>query len=716
MKTHLHKLTSGALLGIISALIVLVLAQVLARNLMYSYEAQTYDWRVQKKIADVPAQSIEDIVIIDVDGRSVSKLGRFAQWPRSYYPRILNYLREGGALAVGLDILFDKDIWQPESDKEFIETVSSMNNIYNSLYFGDSDSLNWRHKMDQEPDGFDTPKFAYRLPNGHNFNFVTEERMENEFIELLNASAGLGHVNFQPDYDGVVRSIHLFSRFNKNLYPSLAFKMFLDLEGIDSVSTNKKDLFYLLQEGQKRYEIPVNPQGKMDINYFGPFKVFRYISFYDVLEKRIQAEYFRGKVVIIGSSLPGLFDLRSVPFLKTFPGVEIHANILYTLMQQLYITRTTMMQTLLIMVTIGVVLGIIISFLSPLWSIVLALLFAVGHVVVSAVIFFESNLWIDIITPVATIFFTFSLVYLYRFVTEEKNKRFIRTTFSHFVTKSVVDELLANPDKIKLGGERKVCTVLFSDVAGFTTISEQLTPESLVQLLNDYLSEMTNIIFQHDGMLDKYEGDAIMAVFGAPVSHGQDALNACISAIEMQEQLERMRNLWRKQGKPELFARIGINSGPMVVGNMGSDTRFDYTVMGDAVNLGARLEPANKEYGTSILIGEETKNQAGDRIVTRKLDLLRVKGKREPAKVYELIGLEDYNIPDNMMRVIDLFHSGFNNYITQDWDAAIYDFKKALEIKQDDGPSLRYLERCKMFRETPPGGDWDGVFTMKTKE
>jgi adenylate cyclase len=489
----------------------------------------------------------------------------------------------------------------------------------------------------------------------------------------------------------------------------------MDIEGVDSVSTNMEDRLFLFQEGTKRFEIPVTPEGFMHINWCGPFKVFRYISFYDILEQRVPAEYFRGKIVLVGTSLPGLFDLRSVPFLQAFPGVEIHANILYTLLQQKYIMHTSAMETFLIMASMGVILGIIISYVAPLWSIILTILVAAGHIIVSSVVFFETNLWIDIVTPVLTVFFTFSLVYLYRYMTEEKNKRFIRSTFSHFVTKSVVDELLANPDKIKLGGERKVCSVLFSDVAGFTTIAEQLTPETLVHLLNDYLTEMTNIIFHYDGMLDKYEGDAIMAVFGAPVSRGEDAYNACAAALEMQSQLAKMRSLWRKQGRPELYSRIGINTGPMVVGNMGSETRFDYTVMGDAVNLGARLEPANKEYGTIIMIGEETRKEAGDRIIVRKLDLLRVKGKNEPVNVYELIALSENTLPDNVKRVLELFQAGFSRYLEQDWDEAMNYFKKAVETKHDDGPSRRYLIRSKMFRENPPGDDWDGVFTMRKK-
>ncbi|MEE9117897.1 MAG: adenylate/guanylate cyclase domain-containing protein, partial [Calditrichia bacterium] len=265
------------------------------------------------------------------------------------------------------------------------------------------------------------------------------------------------------------------------------------------------------------------------------------------------------------------------------------------------------------------------------------------------------------------------------------------------------------------GGERKVCTVFFSDVAGFTTISEQMTPEALVKLLNQYLTEMTNIIFEYDGMLDKYEGDAIMAVFGAPIAHGNHAYKCCAAALEMQEKLVLLRNLWSKQGKPQLHVRCGINTGPMIVGNMGSEARFDYTVMGDAVNLGARLEPANKEYGTLIMIGENTYKMAKDQIIVRQLDLLRVIGRKEPAKVYELVGLSEKGISEQKNQVIQFFDKGMENYLLQNWDMAVKYYKQALSIDPMDGPSKRYIARCEQFLETPSGEGWDGVFTMKTK-
>jgi adenylate cyclase len=226
---------------------------------------------------------------------------------------------------------------------------------------------------------------------------------------------------------------------------------------------------------------------------------------------------------------------------------------------------------------------------------------------------------------------------------------------------------------------------------------------------------MTNIVFKYDGMLDKYEGDAIMAVFGAPISDEDHAYKACAAAIEMQEQLTKLRKLWGGQGRPQLHARCGINSGIMVVGNMGSENRFDYTVMGDAVNLGARLEPANKQYGTRTMIGEQTYQLAKEHVIIRELDLLRVKGKTEPVRVYELIGLVEQGISEKRQQILNFFNKGFEHYLAREWDLAIKEFKQALNLNPHDGPAKTYIRRCEQFSKISPREDWDGVFTLQTK-
>ncbi|WP_456406462.1 CHASE2 domain-containing protein [Caldithrix abyssi] len=713
----LKKTLIGAGLGVFAALLVWLITRYTAHDLFYTYEAKTYDWRIKKKFEKRP--TIDDIIIVDIDERANQKLGKYSQWPRKYHAQIVDFLHRAGAMAIGLDILYDRDIWQPDQDREFVRTVREAGNVYTAIYFAKADSDNWLPVMKSEPEGFEAERFYYTMPLENASRFRREERMESRFVELLNASRGVGHVNFNGDIDGIVRRNHLFTNFNHHLYPTLGFKIFMDALGVDSVLFDvRNQVMNLYRENERLMGIPTDEYGNMYINWAGPFKTFRYISFYDVLkaeERNLPPEIFKNKIVLLGTSLAGLYDLRNVPFQRAFPGVEIHANIIYTLINQNFITKMNEKSTLLLLILIGVVLGLILIRTKPLFSVAFSIVLGFLYVIVVTIIFFEQNYWIEIIAPLMTILLSFSLIYVYRYITEEKDKRFIRSTFSHFVTKSVVDELLANPEKIKLGGEKKECTVLFSDVAGFTTISEQLEPEELVQLLNEYLTEMTNIVFKYDGMLDKYEGDAIMAVFGAPIERGNHAYQACATALEMQEKLSAMREVWKRQNRPELYMRIGINTGPMVVGNMGSESRFDYTVMGDAVNLGARLEPANKIYGTNIMIGEGTVKKAGDTIIVRPLDLLRVKGKTEPVWVYELVGLSEKGLSDDMLRVLDLFKKGLNHYLKRDWESAINYFMQALAIRENDGPSQCYLERCNFFKENPPADDWDGVYTQTTK-
>jgi adenylate cyclase len=656
---NLNKLLAGALSGIIAAIIVWLLSNYILTDLFYAFEAGTYDSRVFGSVQDIPSQSIDDIVIVDMDGRSETALGKYQQWPRSYFTRVIDYLAKGEAAMIGLDIIFVKDKRNPESDRNFLGTIQQSGNIINALYFEGEDSIQWRYKMNRIPNGFQADRFSLNFPEKDRQMFPDNDRIGNEFFELLNTGYSLGHVNFRGDADGIVRKINLFSNFLDQSFPSFAFRIFTALAGVDNIEFENRSKANLYSGGQLVGEIPIDKNGNMLINWAGKFQTFRYISFYDVLEKRIPKEYFQGKIVLIGTSLPGLFDLRSVPFHPAFPGVEIHANILYTLLTGDFVYKTSPWQSFLIYAGLGILIGIIIVFLSPMWSILVVLLISVINMFIAYNVQWEYNLWIPLVDPLFTAVVTFSIIYIYRYNTEEKDRRFIKRTFSHFVTHSVVEELLANPDKIKLGGERKNCTVLFSDVAGFTTIAEQLTPESLVKLLNEYLTQMTNIIFKYNGMLDKYEGDAIMAVFGAPIEHDNHAHMSCAAALEMQEQLVKLRDLWGKQNRPQLYARCGLNSGDMVVGNMGSETRFDYTVMGDAVNLGARLEPANKQYGTSILIGENAFIKAKDQIMAREVDLLRVTGKTEPAKVYELVGLTENGISKQKQQVLDIFHQGF---------------------------------------------------------
>ena len=303
----------------------------------------------------------------------------------------------------------------------------------------------------------------------------------------------------------------------------------------------------------------------------------------------------------------------------------------------------------------------------------------------------------------------------YYYLSEKKSRKKVIGAFEKYVSKEVVKEILDDPEKLKLGGERRTITIFFSDIRGFTTISEKLSPEELVKLLNEYLTEMTNIILTHNGVVDKYMGDAIMAFWNAPLDQPKHAELTCSTALEMEKKLKQLQKEWNARGVPPLEIGVGINTGPAVVGNMGSYERFDYTAMGDTVNLGSRLEGLNKQYGTRIIISETTKSAVEKKpFLVRKLDKVMVKGKKEPITIYELSSKKEDAL-DWYYKVIEHFEKGLEEYFKQQWDKALHEFNSVLKIRPEDGPSKAFIERCEYFKHHAPEKDWDGVWVMKTK-
>ncbi|MFC1554628.1 CHASE2 domain-containing protein [candidate division KSB1 bacterium] len=431
--------------------------------------------------------------------------------------------------------------------------------------------------------------------------------------------------------------------------------------------------------------------------------------------KILRKSDIENKVFVYGLTAAGTHDLNPMPYNNRYPMVGLYPNILNTLITGDFLKRVPFYAEALVILFLGLLTGVLVPRFKPLTGAIIFLLLLFGYIFLVQYLFEGPGYWLDVLGPVSVILTGFTAITVYSFFSEEKEKKMIRGMFSRYVTKSVVDELIKNPDMLKLGGEKKVLTVFFSDVAGFTTLSEQLSPEDLVSLLNEYLTIMTEIILKYDGMVDKYEGDAIMAVFGTPIMFDDHALRACYVSLEMQEELIKLRTQWKQEGKPELYVRIGLNTGPMVAGNMGAASRLDYTVMGDSVNLGSRLEGANKQYGTYIMISEFTYEVAKNEIEVRFLDSIRVKGKLEPVKVYELIGRKDVGISKEMEEIREFYSKGIEQYLSKNWDKSIEYFNRALEIDENDEPSKVYIQRCKAFKENPPPEQWDGVFTMTTK-
>jgi adenylate cyclase len=327
----------------------------------------------------------------------------------------------------------------------------------------------------------------------------------------------------------------------------------------------------------------------------------------------------------------------------------------------------------------------------------------------------RANVVLALGMPLAQMLTMFLVATSYRFFSEEREKRRARETFSRFLAPAIVEDVLSKGGSVQLGGDKRVLTVLFSDIRGFTTISEKLDPHVLLELLNEYLTPMTDIVVSdHQGTLDKYIGDAVMAFWGAPTPQPDHALRACRAALSMLERLAVLREKWRERGLPDIDIGIGINTGPMSVGFVGSQDRFyNYTVLGDAVNLASRLEGANKEYGTRIILGPSTYDDVKDAVVVRELDLVRVKGKREPVHIYELLALAPAT--PELAAFVERFRWGLSAYAAQRWDEAMARFREADALRGGDPTSRKYVERCEAMRREPPGPEWDGVFQMKTK-
>jgi len=502
--------------------------------------------------------------------------------------------------------------------------------------------------------------------------------------------------------------------FGNNYYSSLAVSLVNAYLGFPGLSLNLEPYgAHGVAVGDIR--IPTNESGRLLINYLGPPRTFPHYPIADILSGKIPPDTFRDKIVLVGATAIGIYDLRVTPFSSTFPGVEIHATVIDNILHRNFLTHSSLTRffDFCAIILFGLLMGLLIPRLRPITGMITAFLIVMAFVAVNVFAFFYFNLWFNLVYPFVTMTTTYLGITMYHYFKEEREKKKIRGAFQYYMTASVINEMLKDPSKLKLGGDKKELSVLFSDIRGFTTISETLTPEELVKLLNEYLTAMTNQVFHYDGLLDKYMGDAIMAVFGAPLTQPDHAKRACLTALAMMKELKRLQEKWKQEGRPAFDIGIGINSGDMVVGNMGSEMRFDYTVMGDMVNLGSRLEGTNKEYGTNIIVSEFTYEMVKDIMCCRELDGVRVKGKVKPVKIYELLG-EKKDQPE-CQEMMDVFSRGLGLYREGKWDEAIAVFQKVLAIRPGDGVSKMYVERCRNLREHPPAMPWDGVFVMTKK-
>ncbi len=665
-------------------------------------------------------------------------------WPRVYYAKLIENLNEAGAKAIGIDIVLStKDKYSEENDLALKDVLNKYDNI---VLAGKLDP-----RLESEFE------IVERGESDGKINSIMKKRNQMYGNLFYSPKNQIGIVLVGSDYDGVYRrySPYVYSGVNNELIPTFGFSLLNIYYGLEhyTLAENTPDKFIL---GKK--EIPKYDNTSMLVNFYGvdTYKSFKHFKFIDIIDDKdfktideIEFEtdintwddpeyglknkgFFKDKIVLIGSTMPEDKDVLPVSFARgvrkgdnMMYGVEFHATALQNIIDDDYILASSE-----IVEFISVVIVVFFSFFGTSLlrnhkisnNFVTEILSFLSVILVlyllnefSIYLFVEHKYLLAMIPPGFGLLIGYFGSTAYHFIRERKESRQIKKMFSHYVSGEVVEELVDNPDKLTLGGENRELSILFSDIAGFSSFSQDMTPEELVSFMNEYLNAMTNIVMRNNGTLDKYIGDAVMAFWGAPVSLKDHAFRACKTAIEMRDKLIEMKAAWREQNLPDINVRIGVNTGEVIVGNIGSEKRFDYTAMGDDVNLASRLEGANKQYGTYLMISDSTYKQVRDKFFVRELDTIRVKGRTIPTTVYELLGFIDDEAAGEYFEKLNHYSDALACFRNRKFADAEKCFLKSLEKLPGDLPSKIYLKRTQIYKENPPDAEWDGVFTMKTK-
>lgn len=723
--------------------VVLVLGLHSARQIELQFldqiEALLYDVRIRWTM---PATVDDRIVIIDLDERSLGVEGRWP-WGRDKMAQLTARLLEDyGASVVGFDVVFaeadrssglaslralektrlkgisefgralDDLVVELDYDARFARKLASGKTVL-GYYFTGADESGARYRSGTLPE----PIFAGEALDRRDNAFVHAAGYGANLAEFQAAAWATGHFNPAYDLDGVSRRVPLLIRYNGDGYEAFSLAVARAYLGVLRVIADPpatRDGYSTIESLRiGKIRIPVDENVTALVPYRGKKGSFRYISATDVLHGRFPKGALQGKIALVGTSAPGLLDLRSTPVSNVFPGVEINANMIAGILDQNIKHRPAYLMGMEVITVL--LLGILLSIVLPLVGPIRAA--AIAAAIAAAVVIGNLTAWqyFNVVLPIASTLLLIGLIFginsSYGFFVETRAKRTMTRRFGQYVPPELVDELSRHPDSWTMEGESRTMTILFSDIRDFTRLSEGLDPKELSQMMNEYLTAMTQIIHRHRGTIDKYIGDAIMAFWGAPLPDRDHARNALAAAMEMQASLPELNRRFSDRGWPALRVGIGINTGTVSVGNMGSDFRRAYTVMGDAVNLASRLEGLGKEYGAPIIVGEATHAEVPE-VVYRELDRVCVKGKAEPVTIFEALA------PHAIRQYLDLeqLHlSMLDAYRSQDWPAMERALDALLAAEPDSILYQVYRSRLDYFRDNPPAQDWDGVFTYLTK-
>lgn len=658
-----------------------------------------------------PSPAPPQVVIVAIDEKSINEMGRWP-WSREVTGSLVAALEP--ARVAALDIVFSEQ-QNPAADSALAASIKSSGNIVLGYFFRDDSSelapLESVEQISRSAIGIVNVAGDEAEVLSSPFSGLEFSGVETNIPLIGRAGAGFGSFNANPQDDGIYRTAHLVYKYDAGIYPSLSLEALRKYMGHDIVLNVAPFGIDGISIGDRK--IPVDEQGAFTLNPYGPGGTFTTYSAVDVMKGRVAPDAIRDKIVFVGVTERAVYDIRPTPVDSYFPGVEIHATVAGNVLQQRYLihdARVTVFDLALVF-ALPLFLAVIIG-LTPRTYVSLAAVAGLmaALVVVDFYLFTSYGIKPDIVYPAMSLALAYLACEAYRNVVVEKKGRYLKKAFSQYVSPDLVAEIIKDPDKLKLGGEKRVVTVLFSDIRGFTGISEKLPPDELVKLLNAYLSPMTQIVLEERGLLDKYIGDAIMAIFNAPLTIPDHALRACAAAQKMLPRLAVLNAEWEAKGYPRIDIGVGINTGEAVVGNMGAELRFDYTGIGDTVNLASRLESLNKFYGTHIIVSGFTYELVKDAFVFRELDLVAVKGKARPAGLYELIS------GDGTARALSAaFASALALYRGRDFAGAGAAFAAILEGSPNDGPSKLYIKRCDDYLVEPPPLEWTGVYIAKTK-
>jgi len=685
-------------------------------------------------------QEIRPVVIVDIDEASLKAIGQWP-WPRTTVADLVTQITNLGAAAIGFDIIFpEPDRMSPAvAEHSFrgidAETRAKLDSLpsndealaeaikHSRVVVGQAGAAS--PEVRTAADAALQTGFAVRGPDARPF-LVTFAGLLRNVPAIEQAAAGRGLFSIDPESDGIIRRVPLIMTAQGSLVPSLSLEMLRVVTGSSAilVRANEAGIESVAVPG---LELPTDRNGQFWV-HFNHHDPERYVSAKDVLQGNVPPDRLAGKLVLIGTSAIGLLDLKTTPLDAAIPGVEVHAQILESVLSKSSLVNPN--YAIGAELALAVLFGLAIIVAAPMLpaSIVIVLggCLIAGLIGLSLYLFVEHSLLIDFTYPLISSWLIYLVLTFVNYFREQKQRRQIRSAFGYYLSPHMVEQLARSPEKLVLGGEERRMTILFSDVRGFTTISEYYKddPQGLTRLMNRFLTPLTNAIIERRGTIDKYIGDAIMAFWNAPVDDHEQEANACESALEMLSRAEALNGELKREAEANggvympLRIGIGLNTGPCVVGNMGSDFRFNYSVLGDTVNLASRLEARTKDYRIPVVIGSRTAEGAKEKFAVMEIDLIMVKGKRQPEAVFTVLGRSEVEADPRCKELRDTNTQMLRRFRTQQWDDAkelIARCRKFANGFELSGLYDMYEERIELYRAEPPGPDWDGVYEAETK-